>query len=239
MKAQQTVSVVLIRHGQSEWNNRGRFTGWADPLLTEQGEREALKAGAQLRAAGYRFDAAFSSCLQRTQRTLDILLQQLAQEHIPRYRDWRLNERHLGVLQGMDKQQATERYGAEQLEPWRRGVHDRPPPLAMTDVRHPAHNAIYAAIDPSVLPATESLADTAARVAGFWQECISPRLSAGESLLICSHQQALRALLAALSGHDRAALASFDIPTATPMHCQFSLTGQLMGRHYLHPEHGR
>jgi len=233
MKAQQTVSVVLIRHGQSEWNNSGRFTGWADPLLTEQGEREALKAGAQLRAAGYRFDAAFSSCLQRTQRTLDILLQQLVQEYIPRYQDWRLNERHLGALQGMDKQQAAELYGAEQLEPWRRGVHDRPPPLAMTDVRHPAHNAIYAAIDPNVLPATESLADTAVRVAGFWQECISPRLSAGEHLLICSHQQALRALLAALSGQDCAALASFDIATATPLVYSFDRLARPLSWRYL------
>lgn len=219
--AQNTIPVVLIRHAQSQWNMENRFTGWADPPLTAAGEAEAVQAGDWLRAKGYRFDSVYSSRLQRAIATLDILLARQDQSNIPmqpeKRQDWRLNERHYGTLQGVDKSEAIARVGQQQVWRWRRGYGDKASALLPSDPAHPINNQMYADIDPHQLPGVESLAETRVRVVSFWKEQVEPRIRNGERVLISAHGNTLRALLMDLAGMSVAQVESFEIPTATPI----------------------
>jgi 2,3-bisphosphoglycerate-dependent phosphoglycerate mutase len=232
----ETIPVVLIRHAQSQWNRENRFTGWADPSLTAAGIDEAHRAGARLRQHGYRFDAAFSSRLQRARTTLDILLEELGQPDISRQSVWQLNERHYGVLQGLDKTAASAHHGDQQVWRWRRGYDDRPEALRQTDPRHPRHDPLYQDIEPGQLPGVENLASTRARVTRFWQAEIELRIRRGERLLISAHGNTLRALIMELAGLRRKEVEAFEIPTATPIVYEFDRDARPLDWRYLHTD---
>ena len=228
-----TLPVVLIRHAQSLWNKQNRFTGWADPPLTEAGVLEAKQAGDILRNHGYQFDMGYSSCLHRASHTLDILLERIGQADLMRTQDWRLNERHYGALQGMDKAEMTARVGEQQVWRWRRGYEDRAEPLSKTDARHPIHEGRYVDIDPQVLPDVENLAETRLRIMAFWQERIQPCLLRGERILLSAHGNSLRALLMGLGDMSVAEVEAFEIPTATPIVYEFDQKGRPLQWNYL------
>jgi 2,3-bisphosphoglycerate-dependent phosphoglycerate mutase len=227
------VPVILIRHAQSQWNQENRFTGWADPPLTGTGVAEARAAGEWLRINGYRFDVAYSSRLRRAISTREILLEQLDQPDLPRLDDWRLNERHYGTLQGVNKAEAAERVGEHQVWRWRRGYEDRAEPLLHSNPDHPVNNPLYADVDPQQLPGVENLAQTRARVVNFWQEQIAPRIRQGERVLISAHGNTLRALLMDLDGMSVADVESFEIPTGTPILYRFTHDGRPLDWRYL------
>ena len=229
----ETIPVILIRHAQSQWNQENRFTGWADPPLTDAGIAEAKQAGEWLRINGYRFDAAYSSRLQRAITTLDILLAQIGQNDLPRQQDWRLNERHYGALQGVNKAIAADEVGAQQVWRWRRGYEDSALALLPIDPRHPRNNPLYADIDPQRLPGVENLAQTRVRVMSFWKEQMEPRIQRGERVLISAHGNTLRALLMDLAGMSVEQVEGFEIPTATPILYRFNDRGQPLDWRYM------
>ncbi|HET7130973.1 MAG TPA: 2,3-bisphosphoglycerate-dependent phosphoglycerate mutase, partial [Gammaproteobacteria bacterium] len=171
--------LVLVRHGQSDWNQKNLFTGWTDVDLTAQGRDEARQAGRTLEGGGFKFDIAFTSVLVRAIRTLWLILDEMQLTWIPVQKSWRLNERHYGALQGLDKAQTTAKHGAEQVKIWRRSYDIPPPPLDPSDERHPSHDPRYAALAPTVLPGTESLKTTLARVQPYWEDRIAPQLLRG------------------------------------------------------------
>ena len=187
--------LVRVRHGQSTWNLESLFTGWTDVDLTAQGTDEARAAGGLLRDQGLEFDVAFTSVLKRAIRTLWLMLDEMDRMWIPVERDWRLNERHYGALQGLDKAETTAKFGADQVKVWRRSYDIAPPPLAADDPRHPRFDIRYRGITPSALPATESLKDTLARVLPCWRDRIAPALRSGRDTLIVAHGNSLRALV--------------------------------------------
>lgn len=236
-----TVPVVLIRHAQSQWNKENRFTGWTDVPLTDAGVAEAKRAGELLRRHGFRFDAAWTSVLQRARITLEILLGSVGQLHIPQYQDWRLNERHYGALQGLDKNEARAMAGEDQVHRWRRGYLDKPEAVPPDDRRHPINDPLYKSVDPARLPGAESLADTRARVVEFWREQILPRIRQGQRLLISAHGNSLRALMMELEGMSVEEIENFEIPTATPILYLFDQNGRPLEWHYLgeDTEHSR
>ncbi len=207
--------LVMCRHGQSDWNLKNLFTGWTDVDLTEQGVREAVDAGRLLRDEGYEFDIAFTSVLKRAIRTLWLMLDEMDRMWIPVVRDWRLNERHYGALQGLNKAETAARYGDEQVHIWRRSYDIPPPELDIDDERHPSHDPRYAGIDN--LPATESLAITLERVRPCWEEMIAPELRAGKDVLIAAHGNSLRALVKMLDDVSDDAITKFNIPTGVPL----------------------
>jgi 2,3-bisphosphoglycerate-dependent phosphoglycerate mutase len=207
--------LVLCRHGQSDWNLKNLFTGWTDVDLTEQGIREAVDAGKLLSEMGYEFDIAFTSVLKRAIRTLWLMLDEMDQMWIPVVRDWRLNERHYGALQGLNKAETAARYGDEQVHIWRRSYDIPPPELETSDERHPAHDPRYAGIEN--LPSTESLAITLERVRPSWEELIAPQLRAGKDVLIAAHGNSLRALVKMLDDVSDEEITGFNIPTGIPM----------------------
>jgi 2,3-bisphosphoglycerate-dependent phosphoglycerate mutase len=207
--------LVLCRHGQSIWNLENLFTGWTDVELTEQGVKEAITAGQQLGELGIQFDIAFTSVLKRAIRTLWLILDEMDLMWIPVERNWRLNERHYGALQGLNKAETTEKYGAEQVHIWRRSYDITPPPLELSDPRHPATDPRYVGID--TLPGTESLKTTLERVLPYWQGHIAPRLSAGQNVLIAAHGNSLRALVKMLDGISDEDITEFNIPTGVPI----------------------
>jgi 2,3-bisphosphoglycerate-dependent phosphoglycerate mutase len=225
--------LVLLRHAQSQWNLENRFTGWADIGLTEAGREEARRAGALLRAYGYRFDRAFTSQLQRATETLEIVLRELGQENIPVERSWRLNERHYGSLERLDKAAFAAEHGEEILHRMRRGYRDRPAPLAPDDPRYRRHRDAYPDLDPALLPATESLADTLARLLPYWNETIMPAVTRGESILVVSHGNTLRALLKYLENMTEQEVEQFEIPTGRPLALEFAPGVKLQRRYYL------
>jgi 2,3-bisphosphoglycerate-dependent phosphoglycerate mutase len=227
------ISVVLIRHAQSQWNKENRFTGWANPPLTETGVAEAKQAGEWLRLHGYRFDAAYSSRLQRAITTLDIVLNNLGQSDLPRAQDWRLNERHYGALQGVNKAEATAQVGEHQVWRWRRGYTDRATPLLRVDPAHPANDPLYTDVPPELLPGVENLAQTRARVTAFWADQMVPHVQQGHRVLISAHGNTLRALLMELAGMSVDQVESFEIPTATPIMCRFDSDVRLIDWCYL------
>lgn len=227
------IEVVLIRHAQSEWNRENRFTGWANPPLTDAGVAEAHKAGALLREAGYRFDHSYSSRLQRARHTLDILLTELRQTELTIESSWRLNERHYGALQGLNKTGMARRVGEEQVNRWRRGYLDLPPPLALTDPKHPANDLQYADVPQALLPSLENLDQTRRRVTAFWNQAVTLRLKQGQRLLVSAHGNTLRALIMALENMPVAEVEKFEIPTATPIVYRFNREGAPLDWHYL------
>ncbi len=207
--------LVLCRHGQSEWNLKNLFTGWKDVDLTEQGVQEALDAGRLLHGLGYEFDIAFTSVLKRAIRTLWLMLDEMDRMWIPVIRDWRLNERHYGALQGLNKAETAAKYGDEQVHIWRRSYDIPPPELEAGDERHPMHDPRYAGIDG--LPGTESLAITLERVRPSWEELIAPELRAGKDVLVAAHGNSLRALVKMLDEVSDEEITGFNIPTGIPL----------------------
>jgi 2,3-bisphosphoglycerate-dependent phosphoglycerate mutase len=210
-------TLVLLRHGQSTWNLENRFTGWTDVDLTEQGRREAAEAARLLTGGGYDFDVAYTSVLKRAIRTLWIALDGMDRMWIPEIRDWRLNERHYGALQGLNKAETAARHGEEQVKLWRRSYDVPPPPLDADDERHPARQPMYAGLPPQLLPRTESLKDTVARFLPCWHEVIAPDIRRGRRVLICAHGNSLRALVKYLDGVSDAEIVELNIPTGIPL----------------------
>jgi 2,3-bisphosphoglycerate-dependent phosphoglycerate mutase len=212
-----THKLALVRHGQSTWNMENRFTGWTDVGLTEVGRAEAEAAGDLLSAAGLSFDVAYTSLLKRAIHTLDITLARMDLSWIPVVKDWRLNERHYGALQGLNKAETAAEYGDEQVHVWRRSYDTPPPPLDPDDERHPGHDPRYAGIDPSLLPATECLADVVARMVPYWTEVIAPEVAAGRRVAIFAHGNSLRALVKYLDGISDDDIPGLNIPTGIPL----------------------
>lgn len=207
--------LVVCRHGQSDWNLKNLFTGWTDVDLTEQGRQEAVAAGQAIGGLDFQIDLAFTSVLRRAIRTLWIIMDELDRMWIPVVRDWRLNERHYGALQGLDKAETAAKYGADQVHIWRRSYATAPPPLDIDDARHPSHDPRYAGIDP--LPATESLATTLDRVVPCWRDKVAPELRQGKNVLIAAHGNSLRALVKMLDEVSEEDITGFNIPTGIPL----------------------
>ncbi len=209
--------LVLLRHGQSTWNQENRFTGWTDVDLTDLGRQEATSAGQLLRASGDVFDVAYTSVLKRALRTCWITLDELDQLWIPVEKDWRLNERHYGALQGLNKSETAAKHGDAQTHLWRRSYDIPPPPLPLDDERHPVHDPRYASLRPEDRPATESLKDTVARFLPYWNGTIAPAIQRGERVLIVAHGNSLRALVKHLDRISDEAIADLNIPTGIPL----------------------
>lgn len=210
-------TLVLLRHGQSDWNRENRFTGWTDVDLSDQGREEAHEAGRLLREEGYDFDVAYTSVLKRAIRTLWIAMDELDRMWIPVHRDWRLNERHYGALQGLNKAETAEKHGEEQVLIWRRSYDTPPPPLETSDERYPGHEPKYRNVSPEKLPRTECLKDTVERFMPCWQECIAPAIREGQRVLIAAHGNSLRALVKYLDGISDEDIVSLNIPTGIPL----------------------
>ena len=209
--------LVLLRHGESTWNKENRFTGWTDVDLTDKGRHEAAQAGQLLRAEGYAFDLLFTSVLKRAIRTANIALDELDQLWLPVERSWRLNERHYGALQGLNKAETAAKHGEDQVKIWRRAYAIAPPPLAADDPRHPSRDARYKDVRPADLPLTESLKDTVARFLPYWQESIAPPIKAGKRVLIAAHGNSLRALVKYLDTVSDEEIVELNIPTGIPL----------------------
>ena len=224
---------ILIRHAQSVWNLQNRFSGWADIPLTALGIVEAQRAGQLLRAHHYQFDLGLTSMLKRAGHTLHIILSELGQGQPPIERSWRLNERHYGALQGLNKTAITRLYGEDQVFQWRRGFHARPPQLRPSDPRHPRYDEKYRTLDTTNLPATETLAATTRRLLPYWYGHIRPRIAAGQRLIVASHGNTLRALVKHLDQLSDQAVEGFEIPTATPLVYRFDQEMTPIERYYL------
>jgi 2,3-bisphosphoglycerate-dependent phosphoglycerate mutase len=214
--------LVILRHGQSEWNLANLFTGWHDVDLTEQGREEAAKAGRTMAEAGIHFDTSHTSLQTRAVVTQNLALDTLGQPWLPVERSWRLNERHYGSLQGLDKKQTTELHGAEQVYAWRRGYDTPPPPVDRDSPEHPANDPRYRHLPPDVLPAGECLADVVARVLPYWHDRIAPQLLAGLDVLVTAHGNSLRALVKHLEAIGDDEIAELNIPTGAPRAYRFA-----------------
>ncbi|MHA1383561.1 MAG: 2,3-diphosphoglycerate-dependent phosphoglycerate mutase [Candidatus Helarchaeota archaeon] len=209
--------LVLIRHGESEWNLENRFTGWIDVGLTERGKKENHAAGKILKDEGYIFDVAFTSFLKRGIETLWTVLEEVDLMWIPVYKSWRLNERHYGALQGLNKSETAKKHGEEQVLIWRRSFDVPPPPLVTTDPRYPGYDPKYKDLDPSEIPVAESLKDTIARVLPYWHEVIAPMIKDGNRVIISAHGNSLRALVKYLDDIPDQEIVHLNIPTGVPI----------------------
>ncbi len=228
--------VVLIRHAQSQWNLENRFSGWADPELTEVGLLEAEAAGRLLDDRGFCFDNAYCSRLKRSLITLERIFKVMGHKPVPVEADWRLNERHYGALQGRFKTPEDHNTTPEQIWRWRRSYLDKAAPLALEDPRHPTQNPLYSDVDPARLPAVENLQETRARVTEFWRERVVPDITAGKRVFISSHGNTLRALLMELAAMSVEQVESFEIPTGIPIVVQLGSDGTFEDWAYLKPE---
>lgn len=209
--------LILLRHGESQWNRENLFTGWTDVDLSERGREESREAGRRLQERGVTFDIAYTSVLKRAIRTLWILLDEIDRMWLPTESDWRLNERHYGALQGLNKAETAQKYGAEQVQLWRRSYLVRPPALEEGNPRHPRQDPRYRRLDPGLLPATECLKDTVERVLPFWHETVVPALARGERPLIVAHGNSLRGLIKYLDGISDDDIVGLEIPTGKPL----------------------
>jgi 2,3-bisphosphoglycerate-dependent phosphoglycerate mutase len=209
--------LVLLRHGESIWNRENRFTGWTDVDLTEKGVQEAKQAGRELKAAGFGFDLAFTSLQKRAIRTLWLVLDEMDLMWIPVHRSWRLNERHYGALQGLNKAETAAKFGDEQVLRWRRSYDEPPPPVDTSDERFPGSDPRYRELAKGDLPRSECLKDTVARVLPYWNECVAPQIRAGRRVLIAAHGNSLRALVKYLDGISDEAIVGLNIPTGMPL----------------------
>ena len=226
-------TLVLLRHGESTWNRENRFTGWTDVDLTERGVAEARRAGRQLREEGLEFDVAYTSVLKRAIRTLWIALDELDQMWIPVHRSWRLNERHYGALQGLNKAETARKYGDQQVLMWRRSYDTPPPALDSSDERFPGGEPRYADLDARDIPLTECLADTVARFLPFWHQAIEPDVRAGKRVIISAHGNSLRALVKYLDHVSDQEIVSLNIPTGVPLVYQLDDALQPVSSRYL------
>lgn len=211
------IKLVLIRHGESLWNLENKFTGWTDVDLSENGLKEARIAGKILKENGFTFDIAYTSVLKRAIRTLWIALHEMDLMWIPVYKSWKLNERHYGALQGLNKGETAEKYGEEQVHKWRRFVNVKPPELTKDDSRYAGHEVKYKDLNENQIPLTENLADTEKRVLEEWNENIVPNIKAGKKIIISAHGNSLRALVKHLDNISSDGIASLNIPTGTPL----------------------
>jgi 2,3-bisphosphoglycerate-dependent phosphoglycerate mutase len=209
--------LVLIRHGQSTWNLENRFTGWTDVGLTAQGETEAHAAGKLLREGGYAFDVAYTSVLKRAIKTLWIVMEEMDLEWLPVINAWQLNERHYGALQGLNKAEMAAKFGEAQVKIWRRSYDTQPPALELDDPRHPRFDRRYANLPIDVLPRTECLKDTVARMLPYWHSTIAPVVKTGKQVVICAHGNSLRALVKYLDNIPDNEIVELNIPTGIPL----------------------
>ena len=226
-------TLILLRHGESDWNRENRFTGWKDVDLSALGIKEARAAGSLLKAEGYVFDLAFTSLLKRAIRTLWIALDEMGLLWIPVEKSWRLNERHYGALQGLNKAETAARYGEEQVRVWRRSYDTPPPALEPSDPRNPAHDPRYAGLAPSELPLTECLKDTVARVLPYWNQSIAPAVRSGKRVVIAAHGNSLRALVKYLDAISDQAIVQENIPTGLPLAYELDAQLRPVSRRYL------
>lgn len=232
--------IVLLRHGESTWNKENRFTGWTDVDLTEQGVGEAKAAGKLMKEAGFAFDLAFSSVLKRAMRTLWIALEEMDRLWIPVQRSWRLNERHYGALQGLNKTETAAKYGDEQVLIWRRSYDIAPPELSNEDPRHPRFDPRYATsftgLDATQLPRTECLKDTVARFVPYWKESIAPAVDSGKSVIVAAHGNSIRALVKYLDNLSDQDIVALNIPTGIPLVYELDDALQPIRSYYLGDE---
>ena len=225
--------VVLIRHGESVWNKENRFTGWTDVPLSEKGAAEAREAGRLLKEEGFVFDLAFTSVLKRAIKTLWLTLEEMDLMWIPVTHSWRLNERHYGALQGLNKAETAAKYGDEQVNIWRRSYAVRPPLLEKADERHPGRDPRYTSLPPSELPDGECLADTVARAVPYWEGTVVPEIRAGKKIVIAAHGNSLRALVKYLDGISEKDILELNIPTGVPMLYELDADMKPLGHRYL------
>ena len=231
-----STKLVLLRHGESDWNKENRFTGWTDIDLNDKGIEEAHQAGKLLLAEGFTFDIAYTSVLTRAIRTLWIVMEEMNLMWIPVIRTWRLNERHYGALQGLNKAETAQKHGAEQVHLWRRSYDVPPPPLNLDDPRHPRFDPRYANMDPALLPGTESLKITLERVIPFWCDAIVPQILAGTKVLIAAHGNSLRAMVKHLDQISDVDIPGLNIPTGIPLVYELDDKLNVLGHRYLGDE---
>jgi len=223
--------LVLLRHGESQWNLENRFTGWTDVDLSEKGIKEATSSGEILKESGFDFNLVYSSLLLRANRTMDICLEEMGISDIPLKYNWRLNERHYGTLQGLNKGETAQKYGDEQVLTWRRSYNTPPPPLRINDERHPRFDNSYDDLNENQLPASECLKDTLNRLLPYWHETIAPSIQSGKKVLIVAHGNSLRALVKYLDDISEEEIIGLNIPTGVPL--VYELDNQLSPiKHY-------
>ena len=225
--------IVLIRHGESEWNLQNLFTGWTDVDLSETGKKEATQGGVLLKEAGFSFDLCYTSYLKRAIHTANRVLEAMDEEYIPVIKTWKLNERHYGALQGLNKSETAEKYGEAQVKIWRRSFDVQPPALEPEDPRNPALAPMFADVDKADLPLTESLKDTIARVIPFYNETIVPEIKAGKKILIAAHGNSLRALVKYLDNISEEEIVGLNIPTGTPLVYELNDDLEAVNHYYL------
>ncbi len=211
------LKLILVRHGQSMWNLENRFTGWTDVELSEQGKNEAIEAGKVLKEQGFHFDLAFTSVLKRAEDTLDYILKEMNEENIEIKRSWRLNERHYGALQGLNKAETAKKYGDEQVLLWRRSTDVRPPELSEDDERYPGNDPKYSDLSKDELPKTENLIDTIKRVIEYWKSDIQPELEKGKNVIIVAHGNSLRGLIKYLDNMSDSDIMKLELQTGNPI----------------------
>jgi 2,3-bisphosphoglycerate-dependent phosphoglycerate mutase len=228
-----TYKLVLLRHGESQWNLENRFTGWTDVDLTDNGREEARRAGRLLKDAGFAFDLAFTSVLRRAIRTLWTVQDEMDRMWIPVIHDWRLNERHYGALQGLNKAETAAKFGDQQVLIWRRAYAVAPDPLPAGDPRESAGDPRYAHVDPATLPRTECLKDTVARVVPVWNDSIAPAIKLGKQVIVAAHGNSLRALVKHLDGVADDKIVELNIPTARPLVYELDAQLQPLKNYYL------
>ena len=227
------MKLVLLRHGESEWNKLNLFTGWMDVDLSDKGREEAKAAGETLKAEGYDFDLCFTSYLKRAIHTLNITLDALDRAWLPVYKSWKLNERHYGALQGLNKSETAAKYGEDQVKIWRRSFDIKPPALEDGDERCASRQAMYRGVDPALLPAHESLETTIARVIPYFEEVIKPDMEAGKRVLIAAHGNSLRALVKYFDNVSSEEIVGINIPTAVPLVYEFDDDFKVLRHYYL------
>jgi len=230
---QQTMTLVLLRHGESEWNKLNLFTGWTDVDLSDTGREEAATAGKLLKDEGFTFDVCYTSYLKRAIHTLDIVLDEMDLEWLPVNKSWKLNERHYGALQGLNKKETAEKYGEEQVKIWRRSYDVPPPALDPDDERNPANQEMYKGIPAEELPLTECLKDTVARVVPYFEEEIKPKMLAGEKVIIVAHGNSLRGMVKYLEGISDKDIVEVNIPNGVPLVYEFDSNFNVISKRYL------
>jgi 2,3-bisphosphoglycerate-dependent phosphoglycerate mutase len=231
--AKKTYTLVLVRHGESEWNKLNLFTGWTDVDLSEKGKEEATNGGKLLKEAGFKFDVAYTSLLKRAIHTLNRVLEALDEEYIPVIKTYALNERHYGALQGLNKAETAEKYGEEQVKIWRRSYDVQPPALKEDDPRNPALQETYKGVDKKELPLTECLKDTVARVVPYFENVIKKDMLAGKNVIIAAHGNSLRALVKYLDNISDEDIVGVNIPTGVPLVYTLDKDFKVIEKHYL------
>ncbi len=229
----KTYTLVLVRHGESTWNKENRFTGWTDVDLSDKGKEEARSAGKVLKEKGFVFDVAYTSVLKRAIRTLWSVMDEMDLMWIPVYNSWRLNERHYGALQGLNKAETAEKYGDQQVKIWRRSYDIQPPALEKTDERFPGHDQRYKDLKPEEIPAAECLKDTVDRFLPYWHETIAPAIKSGKRVVIVAHGNSLRALVKYLDNISEENIVELNIPTGMPLVYELDADLKPLKSHYL------